>query len=89
MKKAPGTLALLLRWHFLPFAVGGFVVLFAGYQLVTHEVPKAIASSPFAGVASSPVSDHFVSIMWLFLMVGLIVAGRAVTRARAMAGSKE
>lgn len=86
MKKTPGTLAFLVRWHFVPFAIGACVAVFAGYQLLTYEVPDAIASSPLAGVASSPISDYFVPIMWFFLIVGLFLAGRAYTKARSMAG---
>lgn len=81
--KSPGTFAFLLRWQFAPFVGGLCLALFSAYQLIAYVEP---APSPLSAVVSSPVRDNFVPIMWIFFIVGSLVAMRAFLRARSMAG---
>lgn len=79
----PGTLAFLLRWHFVPFGVGVFLTLYAAYHLVTYVEP---APSSLSAVMSSPLEGVFLPAMWVTLAMGLIIAGRAIAKARGIAG---
>jgi hypothetical protein len=79
--KTPGTLAFLLRWHSVPFIAGTVLASVAGYQLWTHT--PAAPSSLDSAINSA--ADIFEPVMWLLLLAGLAVAGRAFLKARSMA----
>lgn len=79
MNEAPGTMAFLLRWHFVQLVAGLGIAAFAGYQLLTYEPPKPAALD---AAFSSPAVDFFVPLMWVALVVGLVMAGGAWFAAR-------
>lgn len=76
-----GTLAFLFRWHLVPFLIGAVLASFAGYQLWTY-VP--LPSSPL-NLATTSAADIFEPLMWLALLAGLVIAGRAIFKAWSMA----
>ncbi len=80
------TLVFVLRWDAVRFLGGLGLAVFAAYQLAMYVEPAAVNSSPLAGVASPLVEGIFTPAMWLFLIVGLILCGRAFAHARGMVG---
>jgi hypothetical protein len=83
LKKTPGTLAFLLRWHFAQFAGGLAILAFGAYKLMTY---KERPPSALDAVASAPIADLFLPAMWLAVVMGLAMIGRAYLKARSDAG---